>query len=303
MRRLWVLSLILLVACLPARSPIRRAEPTGEVQPPVFELVPGQTFIERFDPPGAGSSLSLVISAQVSNPNSFGVTLESVEYSLRLAGNRIVQGELEPQTFIGAGRSSPLSFRVNADLEGRAPLIKAVAGAYTDTPLVFELRGSTRFASLSTAFETRRDVLLVGALSARDTVTPPDLQLIELESQVFELRAGVPVVQLKIRAENRGEVGYFVYGRDLEVLLNGALIALQDALPTPLPAGQMGELELLFYPNSERLNDEGRTALSAALAGVTTGVELRGDLLLDVLGVDTFEVGGGWNLAGFVSGE
>ena len=291
---------VFLVACFPARGPIRRIQATDEIQPPLFDLVEGQTFVERFDPPGAGANVELVIAAQVSNPNNFGITLESVAFDVSLAGERVLRGELEPDIFIGAGLQVPLKFSLDSSLEGRTSLIKAVAQTYTGASLNFMVTGSSVFSSLDFTFDTRRSTLLSGQMNARDTVTPPGLRIDDGASSAFMLRADAPVVQVLVDIDNPGEVGYFVYGRDVALYLNAQEIAVQDIVPSPLPAGEGRKLELLYYPDLDRLTPEARAALNAVLNGTTTAAELRGELLLDVLGVDTFSVPEGWNLSGFI---
>ena len=71
--------LLLLAACAP-RTEIRRTEQITDIIPPYFELVPGQTSIERFDPPGAGGGLEMVVGTLVHNPNDFGIRLEAARH-------------------------------------------------------------------------------------------------------------------------------------------------------------------------------------------------------------------------------
>ena len=263
-------------------------------------MVPGQTAVERFDPPGAGATVEIDIGVQVENPNAFGITLERLDYDVFLAGKAVGASELEPDVFIAAGEQAPLKLRVVTSLEGDLDLIRAVAKAFSTTPLPFRLDGVTVFASRSHEVSTRRRTLVSGGAMARDLVTPPTLRLVDAQSRVFALRPDAPVIQVSVNADNAGSIGYFLSGQDIHVLLGGQEISVQDLTPVPVPAAQGNRFDLLFYPQPSRLDATAKAALDAALSGIPTLLELRGDLLLDVLGVDTYRVADGLNLSGFV---
>lgn len=300
MRPFWlIVPLVLLSSCLPARRAVR-TEPITPPLPLVFELVPGQTAVERFDPPGAGSTVELTIAAQVKNPNAFGVTLSRIAYEVTLEGTAVGRGEIAPDVFIASEAQAPLRFRIATSLEGNRELIRAVAGAFTDTPLSFSIGGIVVFASRSHEFSTRSASLLSGETMAREVVTPPRLRLVDAESSVFLLRPDAPVVRAVVTATNTGNIGYFLYGRDIDVSLGGQSLTVQDIAPVPVPAGQESQFEVLFYPDTARWSAEAASRFEAALDGIPTLLEVDGDLLLDVLGVDTFAVDEGWNLSGFV---
>ena len=303
-QRLYVscfLFIVLLAGCAP-RSAIKNAQPLGDIVPPVLILVPGQTAIERFDPPGAGSRVELTISAQVRNNNNFGITLKTIDYEVSLDGRSVGKAVLEPNIFIAAGSERPVKFRVATELAGKNSLIRAVAGAFSDTPLAFRIDGTMSFSSTSYQFSTRKTTLLAGTTFAREVVKAPSLRLIQEESDVFLLRADVPVIRVVIKAANPGDIGYFLYGKDLTVSLANEQIATEDMVPVPLAAGEETRFELLFYPEMDKLGTESLVALNAALEGIPTSLFVEGDLLMDVLGVDTFEVPKTWQLVGFVRG-
>lgn len=268
--------------------------------PLVFEVVPGQTAVERFDPPGAGATVELSIGVQVRNPNAFGVTLKRVAFETVLAGKAVGTGELEPNVFIASGGQAPLDIRVVASLNGKSDLIRAVAKAFSTTPLPFRLDGVAVFDSRSHEFSTARRTLLSGTTMARELVAPPVLQLIDAQSRVFLLRPDAPVIRVVVDADNSGAIGYFLSGQDVRVSLGGQEVSVQDLVPVPVPAAQASRFELLFYPQPSLLDAMAKEALDAALSGIPTLLELRGDLLLDVLGIDTYRVEGGLDLSGFV---
>lgn len=295
-------ALLLLTACAP-RSEIRRAQPLGPIEPPRFELVPGRTRIERFDPPGAGGGLELAVAALVSNPNDFPVELERLEYTVRLAGQAVAQGVLLPALRLAPGDREALNFTVDTEVGRRPELLRAVVGAFADAPLDFALEGRLEFSSPGFAFVTRVLPLASAPVSARETVQPPQLLLDEADSEVYELQAGVPVVRVVVQAVNPGDVGYFLYGRDLQLRLAGELVALEDLPPSPLPAGEPSRIDLLFYPDETLLAPAAVRALEAALQGIPTNLELSGQLWMDVLGIDTFAVPSAWRVVGFVDAD
>jgi hypothetical protein len=293
-------TLLTLTACAPATA-IKSARPLGEIQPPTFQLVPGQTSIERFDPPGAGAGFAMTVGTLVRNPNEFPVRLVSVEYTVLLQGEVVSKGSMRPALYLEAGATAPLRFPIHSDLKGKGGLLRAVVRAFADTPLPFRVEGTLRFSSSSYSFETRKSVLVSGATLARQTVAPPRLRLDEAASRAFTLRAGVPVVQVVVKATNPGDIGYFLYGKDLDLTLAGQSVAREDMRPVPLAAGQDGRIDLVFYPDPRKLSADADAALQAALQGIPTLLRVKGTLTMDVLGVDSFTVPPEWEIAGFVS--
>lgn len=291
--------LTVLAACAP-RTEIRRTEQISDIIPPTFELVPGQTSIERFDPPGAGGGLEMVVGTLVHNPNDFGVRLESVTYVVFLEDKQMVRGGLAPEIYLEPGATAPLRFEIATALGNQSDLLRAAARAFADRPLQFRIEGTLRFSSASYAFETRNRPLVSGSTLARQTVQAPLLRLDEDESRVFLLRPGVPVAQVVLNANNPGDIGYFLHGKDLVLSLGGWPIAREDMRPVPIAAGETTRIDILFYPNMDDLVDEGLASLTAALAGNTTLLRLEGELYMDVLGVDSFPVPTGWSVTGFV---
>jgi hypothetical protein len=292
---------VLLSACAPGAEV--RAVPTVDVEPLTFEAVPGRTRIERFDPPGAGERLQLELAVLARNPNAFGVRLDRFEYRVLLADALVAEGTLEPEAWLTAGGSAPLAFPVDASLPPRRPLLTEVARAFTGEPLPYRLEGSVRFSAAGYAFDTRDALLVEDALLPRETAAPPQIRLDADASRVFEVRAGVPVVQIAASVRNPGEIGYFLNGKDVVLSLAGRPLGRLDVGPVPLPAGGERRLELLFYPDPELLDEPGRRALAAALGGTPTGFSVRGELAMDVLGVASFPVPGGFALDGFVDAD
>lgn len=296
--RPFLIPFILLVAvsgCLPFRRPpstgadIDRAEPIAPIQPLV--LVSSESVIERFDPPGPESTslLELTLSTQAQNTNAFAVTLTRIEYDFFLQDRKVSSGEFTPNLQVQGNSQEPLILALSTPLEA-TNLIKAAAQTYTGVPLPFRLEGTLSFTSDNYGFTSRKLVLLSGELSSRQQLELPSLSLVAGESRIFTLREGVPVIRVLVEAENPGDVGYFLYGKDLEVLLNDVPIAKQDASPVPVQAGQTSTFEVLFYPDLADLSSDVTTLLEDALNGVETEVTVQGQLFVDVLGVDTFEV-------------
>ncbi len=290
---------LLVTACAP-RTEIRRTEQIQDILPPVFELVPGQTSIERFDPPGAGAMLEMTVGTLVRNPNQYPVKVESITYDVFLEGVRAVRGAIAPDVYLEPDATAPVSFLVTTDLAGRNELFEAAARAFVDRPLEFSIEGSIRFSSASYAFETRPKELMAGSTFARRTAQAPLLSLDEQASRVYELSPGVPVAQVVLLASNPGDIGYFLHGKELTLMLGGWPVATDDMSPVPIAAGETARVDLLFYPITSSLSEESMTALSAAMDGYATLIRLEGDLFMDVLGVDSFPVPSGWSVTGFV---
>lgn len=295
-----ILLLSLLSACLPGRNtPISQANPISPINPPSYELVAGQTAIETFNPPGAGATVSMTIATQVQNPNDFGIRLQKVNYEIFLANQRVAKQSIELDKFVLANAQTPLKFPITLSLNRKLELMVAVAQAFTGKPLPFRIQGETVFTSQSYQFTSRFGTLVQGETLARETLKTPELRLEDSASTVF-LVEDAPVIKAVIMARNPGDVGYFLYGKDVTVAINGEQLALQDISPLPIAAGQDSRFELLFYPNLSQLSENARVALSAALEGTTASLEVTGQLLIDVLGVDTFVVPDGWQITGFV---
>ncbi len=297
-----LLAALLLAACAPGTD-IESAEPLSTILPPSFILVPGLTSIERFDPPGTGGGLEMVIGAQVANANAFPVRLTQIDYRIFLENRQVGRGVVDTELFLEADAASVLTFDIATDLGGDTDLLRKVVGAFADVPLAFRIDGTLDFSSLSYGFTTRRRVLLEGSLLARQTVTAPRLRLDEQASEVYLLGTDVPVVRAVVTADNPGDIGYFLYGKDLELSLGGEPLALEDMLPVPVPAGEASRIDILFYPQVGELSAAARTALEAALQGIPTQLEIGGELFMDVLGVDTFSVPDSWDVVGFVDAD
>lgn len=290
---------LVLASCAP-RTDIRRTEQIQDILPPAFELVPGQTSIERFDPPGAGGDLEMVVGSLVRNTNDFGVRLESISYVVFLEDRQMVRGALAPELYLEPGATAPVAFDVHTELAGENELLRAAARAFADRPLRFRIEGTLRFSSASYAFETRQRLLLEGATLARQSVQAPLLRLDEEASRVFLLRPDVPVAQVVLQANNPGDIGYFLHGKDLSLTLGSWPVATEDMRPVPIAAGQTTRIDILFYPVPATIGAEAGTSLQAALDGNTTLLRIDGELFMDVLGVDSFPVPTGWSVTGFV---
>ncbi len=289
----------LVAACVPGADV--RTVPLGEVEPLTLDAIDGRTRIERFDPPGAGERLQLQVGALARNDNPFGVRLDRVDYRVVLNDATVAEGALEPGAFLEPdGGTAPLLFPVDAALPPRRPLLAAVARAFTGEPLPYRIEGTMRFSAGGHAFDVRDGTLLSGTILPRETVAPPRVRHDFESSRAFELRPGVPVLQISAGVSNPGEIGYLLTGKDVALRMGGVEVARLDVGPVPVPAGAERRLELLFYPDRARLEPAGLRALNQALAGTPTDFEVRGELAMDVLGVESFPVPGGLTFDGFV---
>ena len=178
------------MACFPRQqTPISQANPIAPIQPPIYELVAGQTAIETFNPPGAGAAIDLTIATQVLNPNAFGIRLKQVQYTIFLDNRNIETGIIDLDQFILGNAQVPLKFPLSVSLEGKLELIKAAARAFTGTALPFRIEGKTVFTSQSYEFESRDGVIVQGETLAREAVQTPILRLADDASDVL---IGIP---------------------------------------------------------------------------------------------------------------
>jgi hypothetical protein len=295
-----VIAAFWLVACAPAsverEGEITSATPLGDVFAPRFQVDPDATHIERFDPPGAGAGFALAVGSDVRNPNAFPVVLQSVEYTLSIAGEPVATGRLEPGLELSAGDSGTLDWTIAADLTERRGLWSAVVGAYAGTPLPFDVEGRLVFASQSYVFTTGTRALMSGTALAREAVRPPRLRLDGVSSRITLVRSDAPVAVLTLVAVNPGDVGYFLSARDVVLELDGFVLASLDLGPVPMPAGETIRTEVTFLIDRSRLDADAEGALASVLAGQRGAVRVKGSFVYDVLGVDSFAVDLGGDL-------
>lgn len=303
---------LLSVACRPPSvvSELTAATPLVDVVAPRFFNDLEVSRIERFDPPGAGADLEVQLGALVRNPNEFGVTLERVAYTLRLAGRPVISDVLVADLYLPPLSEAPIAWTVLAPLGEHPDLWGAVVQAYAGEPLPFEVRGELRFVSEVYAFTSGVRSLFDGALGARQTVRSPSISAVAGESQVIAVRPDAPVVRVRLEASNAGDVGYFLSARGLSLALgvprtaprDGAPVqpdavqsevsmvvgAASELNPVPVPAGGRARFDLLVYVDPHTLSPLALTRLQAALSGAPTPFHITGAFFYDVLGVDSF---------------
>ena len=284
--------LLAAASCAPGAGDgeITSATPLGEVFAPRFEVDSKATFIERFDPPGAGAGLALALATEVHNPNGFAIVLQRVSYRLLIDGEVVGESSLETDLELPANGSAPLAWKVDADLTELPALWLQVVRAFAGEPLPFALEGQLVFASQTYAFTTLTRRLAEGTALSRQEVAPPRLRLDGLSSRVAVVREDAPVVTLALVAQNPGEVGYFLTGPELVLELNDEVVASLELGPLPLPAGDIVRADLTFLIDRLRLSESAESALAAALRGERADVRLLGAFAYDVLGVDSFVI-------------
>jgi hypothetical protein len=310
---------LLLVASVAACAPrvvgeITAATPVVDVVSPRFEVDLEGTGIDRFDPPGAGAGLRVTVAATATNPNPFDMTVERLAYTLRLDGEAVAEGVLEPDLFVPRLGVATLSWTVDASLAEHPGLWRAVVGTFAGEPLPFEVEGQMRFLSDVYAFTTGVRPLFAGSLSARETVQPPRLTVLRRSHEVIVVRPDVPALRLALEVTNPGDVGYFVSGRGLvlglllprpaaEMAVVGVAapprpgelaevlpVGVVDLPPLPVPAGASVRIDLLVYLEPAALSPAARGRLDVVLAGGVVPFVLEGPFVYDVLGVDSFRV-------------
>jgi len=118
------------------------------VRPLVFELLDSSS-LGKFNPPGAGATITLGVDAAVSNPNSFPVTLQGLDFRLYLADQAAVAGRYLVPHRLEPGETAGLQFEVAISL--RQPgLLRAVAEAFAGTPLPVGSTAQSRSARWAT---------------------------------------------------------------------------------------------------------------------------------------------------------
>ncbi len=305
--------LVVLVGCIPIRrstatdtpteptsAPIAKAEPIQPIYALSLKAIPNLTLIERFDPPGAGSSVAGTIAAQAKNTNLFGVTLTKVDYEVFLLNKAVFRGSIAPNIFVESKDNVSLDFPFSSSLEKQKDLIKAIAQSITGTPLAYRLEGSMTFTSQSYGFTTEKVTLLFGDMLSEQKLEEPAIALNESSSNIYSLREDVPIIRTVLDISNEGDIGYFISGKDITLYVNDIKMAVQDISPYPIAAGQEGSFEILFYPDVNQLNDNALSILQEALSGEPTTLNVKGLLSLDVLGVNTYEIPD-WDIKGKVN--
>lgn len=307
-------ALLALTACAPrVVGEISDMSPVVDVVAPRFVLDPRETRIERFDPPGAGAGLVVDLSVVVSNPNTFDLFLESVDYRLLLAGERAHVDVLEPRLSVPALGSARWRWRLEASLADQPRLWRSVVASFAGEPLPFAIEGRLRFLSEVFIFSTGVRPLFSGVLRARQAVEPPAIAVAAGTEDLVVARADAPALRFVLELRNPGDVGYFVSARGLTLGLLGpgfdasgaqlppsdaeraeaAPVAVLDLPPIPLPAGATVRREIVVVLDLERLTAAGRAWLEALLAGDPARFVIDGPFVYDVLGADSFEVPAG----------
>ena len=312
---------LLLAACVPRTvSEITDATPLVDVVAPRFAVDGGGTRIERFDPPGAGAGIEAALAVSVSNPNEFGIVLERIEWTLRLAGRAVASGVLEPALVVPGGAEVPFGWVAGASLSDARELWGPVVGAFAGRPLPFEVEGRLRFVSEIYAFTSGVRTLFAGELVARQTVLAPRLALHDGGHEATAVRPDAPVLRIALSLTNPGDVGYFMSGRDVRVSLGVPRTTAGDAMravtpaealdllevgrvdvaPVPVPAGATVRTDLFVYVDPAALSPAAVRRLEAALTGVPTPFSVVGAWAYDVLGVDSFALDPSPELLGLI---
>jgi hypothetical protein len=117
----------------------------GLVQPPRFEQAPGQEAEVRLLGPSASQPLGgagVRIYTQVSNPNTFGLTLGTLRGTLHIEGSRAADVDFPLGLPLRAGEQTtvPIDLSVSfSDLPGLANVIRRAANRQ---PLAYQLEGT-----------------------------------------------------------------------------------------------------------------------------------------------------------------
>jgi hypothetical protein len=256
------------------------------VQAPTLELLPNGSHITRLDPPGVGATLALTLTVRLQNPNPFPIEIRGLDYRLFFTRNAEPWAREQASLTLTPGSAQEISLEFPVNLEAHPDLAHLMTTLDDSTTLPFQFEGLVRVHALGQHLDMRPGARLAGQAYSRHRVVPPVLSLAAEASQLTFLPPGLPVMQVVLNAENTGDVGYFLSGRDLVLVLDGVPFATTDLVLTAVPARSQAYLALFFYPEVTALTPAARRRLSQLQAGQDAAFELQGTLMLDIPGIE-----------------
>ncbi|HEX7022021.1 MAG TPA: LEA type 2 family protein [Trueperaceae bacterium] len=298
--------LFLLAACAPtARGPAPLEPGPVEVvlEAPVFQVLPTQTEIEFFNPPGMGGVLQLGVGVRIVNPNSVPLTLQDSDYTVYAWGREVAHGRLTTSATLAPGAGQLETLRVAINVEKQPELLQEVRLALRGAPLPLRFEGRLQVRALDRNLNFGPLAFLTMQVTDKKTAASPVLHVMPAGSRLSMPQKDIPVAQILLEVHNPGEVGYYLFGQSLLLLLDEKPLAVADLQPIAIPAKATRTVELVFYPNLQTLSPETRTLLAGALSGVPMAFSVEGQLRLDILGVGTYDVAPQWRIQGFISGD
>lgn len=278
----------LLGACAPrtAHSPASGPElHTQAVQAPTLELIEG-SHITRLDPLGVGATLGLALSVRLQNPNPFPIEIRGLDYRLFFTQRAAPWAREQSRLLLTPGSSQDLVLDVPVSLDEYPDLAQLMSALNEGAPLPFQFEGLMRVHAQGQSIDVRSGARLAGQAQPRQRLVPPILSLRTDVSRLTFLPPSMPVLQVVFTAENPGDVGYFLSGRDLTLFLDGVPFATTDLVLTAVPAKSRTYLELFFYPDTANLTPAARSRLRHLQAGRDMPFEVQGTLMLDVPGIE-----------------
>ena len=281
---------VLLAGCAPAtRQDQSAADRLPELLPPQVSLSGERARIDSFNPPGTGASVLVTVPVTITNPNGFPIEVHSVEFSQRLAGS---SDQVGPRglmnVLLPAASSRDFELRLSRSLRQDAELLTRIAQSFAGSSLTFDIEGTVAYSSQMHPWNTQEGFSLGGTAVAQTGVMTPELVVNVSESTIFHLAGSPAVVRVVVNIHNPGTVGYLVHARELIVELAGEPVASQDLPPTPVAAGETTVVAVNFATTTGLLNRQARAVLSDALTGVPVELLVRGRVVWDVLGLDSF---------------
>jgi len=293
-----LLSLLLLLlpaGCLP-RTDAPEKDSLPAVTAPTVEVAASGAHVFSFDPPGSGARVLVQVPVEVTNPGSRQLELHGFRYSARLGGTAgQALSEKEHGTLplrLGPGASIRLSLLLSGNLRNDAALLRDTADSFRDGAdgLPWRVTGRLSFTADGHPFTEQQDVRLEGR--ARPATGPelPELRILEPESSAWSTEAEEAYVRLLLEVRNPGPAGYVVQGRDLRLHVEGEPLASEPLPPTPVAAAGTTVVPLLFRLEPGQLTPAARTALSDLLSGAPATVSVHGELLVDVLALDSYRL-------------
>lgn len=210
---------------------------------------------------------SFLFNFNVSNPNSFGLTLSKISYDLRINERNFIKDTLENGIKVPAEGSAVMSIPVTVRY---ADLFGSLKEALGSDSIAYALNGTVGIGPLSIPYKHQGNL---------DMPKLPSISLQDISIEKLSLDGAVLNVSLKLANPNDFNVN--LKGLNYAVKLHGKEFAkglVQNV--TPITANSENLLNLNLDVNFKEL---GRSAM-AIINGAGTDYELKGNFLINTPG-------------------
>ena len=146
-RTVWILAALLVLAALffVAGCGATLAQLGRIIQPPRFAQAEDQAPEIRLTPPSAANPVGgagVTLWIEVENPNPFGLTLTTLDATLRLEGNQAATGSFPLGLRLGAGATSVVPLDLGISFSDVPGLSSVVRQAVNGQPVAYQLDGT-----------------------------------------------------------------------------------------------------------------------------------------------------------------